>query len=73
MCRIFLSFIIVVPMSCMLSVYVNFALVNIFLRFGGCLQLFINLSCFVASCIFGLALRKRNVFQLLKRNLDFLG
>ena len=32
-----LLFIIVAPLLCMLSVYVNFALVNIFLRFGGCL------------------------------------
>ena len=32
-----LSFIVVVPMLCALSVCVNLALVNIFLRLGGCL------------------------------------
>ena len=31
------SFIIVTPILCALSVYVNLALVNIFLRLGGCL------------------------------------
>ena len=31
------SFIIVAPILCVLSVYVNLALVKIFLRLGGCL------------------------------------
>ena len=68
-----LSFINVASMLRTLSVYVNLDLVTTFLRIGGYLKLFINLSLFIASCIFGLAFSTRNVFLLFEKNSGFLG